>query len=236
MASSEAFECENTQHRVSQTRKFKVAICTAFALGMVVGMVGLYAGLGVTAGNKALNSALWGVPVRAPGATHASTQTITGVEPASIRGARVTMANMENLNEDLMVKVSGSSYCARRDALAKAAALAAAAIGAPSLVSAGGAAVKMGSDSGQLVFVPSEVTVCKGDKITWTMNKAGPHNVVFDEDTVPSGVDAEKISMDGLLGDPGETYSVALDTPGTYGYRCEPHAGGGMIGSIEVKA
>merc|ERR1719440_1748593 len=128
------------------------------------------------------------------------------------------MANMESLDEDLMVRVSGSSYCARRDALAKA------------------AAVKMGGDGGQLVFIPDEITVCKGDKITWTNNKGGPHNVIFNDDAVPDGVDAEKISMDGLLGDEGETYSVTLDTPGTYGYRCSPHAGVGMAGSVTVKA
>jgi len=230
MASTEAFECENTVNRGSQTRKF---IFTAFALGIVVGMVGLYAGLGVAAGSvQALNSALWAVPVRAP----TKTQITTGAELASIRGARMTMANMESLNEDLMVRVSGSSYCARRDALAKAAALAAAAIGAPSLVSAGGADVKMGTDDGGLKFVPEDITICKGDKVTWTMNKAGPHNVAFTEDGVPAGVDNEEISMDGLIGNAGETYVLTLDTPGSYKYRCSPHAGAGMVGSIEVKA
>merc|ERR1719326_1415501 len=94
--------------------------------------------------------------------------------------------------------------------------------------------VKMGSDSGQLVFVPDEIKICAGDKITWTNNKGGPHNVVFDEEAVPSGVDAEKISMDDQLGDPGATYSVTLSTKGNYAYFCEPHRGAGMNANVIV--
>merc|ERR1719453_2308013 len=77
-------------------------------------------------------------------------------------------------------------------------------------------AVKMGSDSGQLVFVPDEIKVCKGDSVTWTNNKGGPHNVVFDEEAIPDGVSAESISMDDQLGDEGATFSKKFDTPGTY--------------------
>merc|ERR1712167_204905 len=85
--------------------------------------------------------------------------------------------------------------------------------------------VKMGTDSGQLVFVPDEVKICAGDTVTWVNNKGGPHNVVFDEEAVPSGVDAEAISMDDQLADEGATFSMKLDTKGTYSYFCEPHAG-----------
>merc|ERR1711924_67004 len=88
--------------------------------------------------------------------------------------------------------------------------------------------VKMGSDSGQLVFLPDEIKICKGDSVTWINNKGGPHNVVFDAEAVPSGVDAESISMDDQLGDEGATYTKKFDTAGTYGYYCEPHAGAGM--------
>merc|ERR1711904_365766 len=79
---------------------------------------------------------------------------------------------------------AGSDFCSRRNALGRAAAAMAAMIGAPSLVSAGGA-VKMGSDDGKLVFEPSDITICKGDTITWTNNKAGPHNVVFSDGDCP---------------------------------------------------
>ena len=92
----------------------------------------------------------------------------------------------------------------------------------------------MGSDSGQLVFVPDELKICKGDSVTWTNNKGGPHNVVFDEDAIPAGVSQEKISMDGQLGDEGESYSKQLDVAGKYGYYCEPHRSAGMVASLTV--
>lgn len=58
--------------------------------------------------------------------------------------------------------------------------------------------------------------------------------VVFDEDEVPAGVDADAISRNDLLNAPGEVYSVTLDKAGTYGYYCEPHQGAGMVGKIIV--
>merc|ERR1719199_2240097 len=105
--------------------------------------------------------------------------------------------------------------CTRRRAMARAAGLAAglalAQVNAPAFA-AETKSVKMGTDAGQLVFVPDEIKICKGDSITWVNNKGGPHNVVFDEEAVPSGVNAEKISMDEQLGDEGATYTVKLDT------------------------
>merc|ERR1719238_366445 len=95
--------------------------------------------------------------------------------------------------------------------------------------------VKMGSDSGQLVFVPDEIKICKGDTVTWTNNKGGPHNVVFDEDAIPSGVNAESISMDDQLGDEGATYTKKFDVKGNYKYYCEPHAGAGMKATLIVE-
>ena len=92
----------------------------------------------------------------------------------------------------------------------------------------------MGTDAGQLVFVPDEVKICSGDTVTWVNNKGGPHNVVFEAEGLPSGVDAEKISMEDQLGDEGDTYSLKFDTPGTYNYYCEPHAGGGMKATLIV--
>jgi len=141
------------------------------------------------------------------------------------------------LNDDLNTVVKSDSMCTRRAAMARAAGLAAGL--ALSQVSAPGFAaetkmVKMGSDTGNLVFIPDEVKICKGDSVTWTNNKGGPHNVVFDEDAIPSGVDKDKISMDDQLGDEGATYTVKLDTPGTYGYYCEPHAGAGMKATVVV--
>ena len=94
--------------------------------------------------------------------------------------------------------------------------------------------VKMGSDSGQLVFQPDEIKICAGDSVTWTNNKGGPHNVVFDEDAIPAGVSQEKISMDGQLGDEGESFSMTFDVAGEYDYYCEPHRSAGMQAHLTV--
>merc|ERR1719262_1546864 len=123
------------------------------------------------------------------------------------------------MNDDLNTVVQSDSMCTRRHAMARAAGLAAgmalASVNAPGFA-AETKTVKMGSDSGQLVFIPDEIKICAGDTVTWVNNKGGPHNVVFDEDAVPSGVNAESISMDDQLGDEGATFSKKFDTPGTY--------------------
>lgn len=96
------------------------------------------------------------------------------------------------------------------------------------------ATVKLGADSGALVFEPSTVTVGAGETVTWVNNAGFPHNIVFDEDAVPEGVNAEAISKEDYLNAPGEKFSVKFSTPGTYGYYCEPHQGAGMVGKVVV--
>ena len=64
--------------------------------------------------------------------------------------------------------------------------------------------------------------------------KGGPHNVVFDEENIPAGVSSEAISMDGQLGEEGETFTQKFTVPGTYGYYCEPHRSAGMNGLLTV--
>merc|ERR1719305_1043241 len=96
------------------------------------------------------------------------------------------------------------------------------------------AGVKLGSDSGGLVFDPSSVTIKKGEKVTWTNNAGFPHNVVFDEDAVPDGVDVDSLSSYDLLNAPGESHSATFDVAGTYEYYCEPHQGAGMAGKVVV--
>jgi plastocyanin len=155
---------------------------------------------------------------------------------AGVKGP-VKALEMLALNDDLNTVVQSDSMCTRRHAMARAVGLAAGL--ALSTVNAPGFAaetkmVKMGSDSGQLVFVPDEVKICKGDTVTWTNNKGGPHNVVFDEEAIPDGVDQGAISMDGQLGDEGETFSKKFDTAGTYSYYCEPHRGAGMNAQLIV--
>ena len=124
-----------------------------------------------------------------------------------------------------------------RGSLRKATATAAVAVAASVLLAGGGAMaqeVLLGAGDGGLVFEPSQFTVKAGDTITFKNNAGFPHNVVFDEDEVPSGVDASKISQEEYLNAPGETYSVTLTVPGTYGFYCEPHQGAGMVGKITV--
>ncbi len=99
--------------------------------------------------------------------------------------------------------------------------------------------VKMGSDSGLLVFEPANLTVKAGDTVTWVNNKMAPHNVIFDDGSVPGGKDlATKVSHSQLTFAPGESYSTTFtaDMPaGEYSYYCAPHRGAGMVGKITVE-
>jgi len=145
--------------------------------------------------------------------------------------------NWEEMNNEFNTVVVSDHFCTRRAAMAKAAGLAAgvavATVAQPAYA-AETKEVKMGTDSGGLQFVPAKVTVCKGDSVKWINNKGGPHNVVFDEDAIPSGVSQEKISMDEQLGEEGESFSMKFDTPGDYDFYCEPHRGAGMNGKLVV--
>merc|ERR1719199_1491512 len=97
--------------------------------------------------------------------------------------------------------------------------LAAAMLAAP----ANAATVKLGSDSGGLVFEPASITIKAGETVEWVNNAGFPHNVVFDEDAVPEGVNAEKLSKEDYLNAPGETHTAKFEKAGEYGYYCEPH-------------
>merc|ERR1719487_815532 len=90
-------------------------------------------------------------------------------------------------------------------------------------LSANAATVKLGSDAGSLVFVPDTTTIKAGETVEFVNNVGFPHNVVFDEDNIPEGVNAEALSHEDYLNAPGETVSTKFEKPGTYGYYCEPH-------------
>ncbi|WP_171259958.1 plastocyanin/azurin family copper-binding protein, partial [Acinetobacter baumannii] len=68
--------------------------------------------------------------------------------------------------------------------------------------------VLMGSNGGELAFIPKEFQVALGESIVFKNNAGFPHNVIIDEDEVPAGVDVTGISMseEDLLNAPGETY------------------------------
>jgi plastocyanin len=129
-----------------------------------------------------------------------------------------------------------SDYCCRRKALAGAIGAAAMTAGGLPALAAGTTKVGAGDDTGLLGFVPKDVKICKGDKITWTSGKAAPHNIVFDEENVPAGTDAKALGQpEGeYLNEEGDTFSQTFSVAGTYNYFCAPHAGAGMQGTITV--
>ncbi|KAE8792257.1 plastocyanin precursor [Hordeum vulgare] len=135
------------------------------------------------------------------------------------------------------MRSSRSSRMVVRASLGKKAASAAVAMAAGAMLLGGSAMaqdVLLGANGGVLVFEPNDFSVKAGETITFKNNAGYPHNVVFDEDAVPSGVDVSKISQEEYLNAPGETFSVTLTVPGTYGFYCEPHAGAGMVGKVTV--
>ncbi|XP_042047234.1 plastocyanin-like [Salvia splendens] len=124
-------------------------------------------------------------------------------------------------------------------AFAKGLAAATAALAVSAAVAGNAMAIQitLGSDDGGLVFAPQNFEVAAGEKIIFFNNAGYPHNVVFDEDEVPAGVDATKISMpeEELLNAKGDTYEVTLTEKGTYSFYCAPHQGAGMVGKVTVK-
>ena len=100
--------------------------------------------------------------------------------------------------------------------------------------------VLMGSDSGELVYVPETLEIEPGDTVKWVMNKVPPHNVIFEGDRIPNGDKAlaKEISHQKLLSSPGAAYKTTFseDLPsGTYPYYCQPHRAAGMAGDIVIK-
>merc|ERR1712176_867460 len=98
-----------------------------------------------------------------------------------------------------------------------------------------GATVKLGSDGGGLQFVPDSLTVKAGETVQFVNNVGFPHNIVFDDDAIPAGVNAEKISKEDYLNAAGETVEIKFEKAGEYNYYCEPHQGAGMKGKIVVQ-
>ena len=97
--------------------------------------------------------------------------------------------------------------------------------------------VKMGSDNGQLQFMPETLTIKPGDTVKWVNNKLAPHNAVFDSSKVNPDL-AKSLSQKNLLFSPGEGYETTFPADiasGEYSYYCEPHRGAGMVGKIIVE-
>lgn len=86
--------------------------------------------------------------------------------------------------------------------------------------------VKMGSDSGQLVFEPKVLTIKVGDTVQWVNNKAFPHNIIFDSNPA--------LSHKKLLLKPKLNAETTFSQGGEYTYYCTPHRGAGMVGKVVV--
>ena len=96
------------------------------------------------------------------------------------------------------------------------------------------------------VFDPEALTVVAGTKVTFTNDDEEAHTVTAYEDSLPEGGEyfssgafaSEDAARDGVgdaLIEPGATYSVRLEEPGTYRYFCIPHEDHGMKGEIVVE-
>merc|ERR1712072_263425 len=140
-------------------------------------------------------------------------------EEGGRKGERRHLKLLAAMAHRASMKLSAGSQLVNRAARAGVASVAALSVA----FSAQAANVKNGSDAGGLVFEPAEITIKAGDTVTWTNNRGFPHNVVFDEDDVPGGVNADKLSAEDLLNAAGEKHSAKFDVAGEYGYYCEPH-------------
>ena len=87
--------------------------------------------------------------------------------------------------------------------------------------------VKMGSDSGQLVFDPKVVTIKVGDIVKWVNNKAFPHNIIFDGHA--------ELSHKKLIQKPKAELESTFSEAGEFSYYCSPHRGAGMAGKVIVE-
>ncbi|KAM0062785.1 putative Blue (type 1) copper binding protein [Helianthus debilis subsp. tardiflorus] len=149
--------------------------------------------------------------------------------------AVATRANTAATN---VVKVAAAGPKLSVKASLKEAAITAVAVSASALLASNALAfdVLLGDNDGGLAFEPATFSVPAGEKIVFKNNRGFPHNVVFDEDEIPAGVDAAKISMgeDDYLNAGGEEYSVTLTEKGTYSFYCAPHQGAGMVGKVTV--
>ena len=78
-------------------------------------------------------------------------------------------------------------------------------------------------------FSPKDITVKKGETITFTNDESIPHDV--HKQSGPGGDFSS--GPDGGM-QQGDTFKLKLDKPGTYEYVCHVHAPG-MAGTITVK-
>ncbi len=107
--------------------------------------------------------------------------------------------------------------------------------------------VRMVGDERGYRFEPAQLTVAPGDRVTFVLVSGAPHNVQFDEATVPAAAkarlaanmpDAVSELVGPMLATPDQSYTVSFAgvPAGTYKYVCTPHAAMNMAGTIVVRA
>jgi plastocyanin len=103
------------------------------------------------------------------------------------------------------------------------------AMGSHAMGSMGGvAADSVTVDIANFAFAPAELRIAAGTSVTFVNGDSAPH-------TATAGTDAEPTPehFDTGLLQPGESFTVTLDAPGTYAYFCERHPP--MTGVIVVE-
>ena len=93
--------------------------------------------------------------------------------------------------------------------------------------------------SDSLKFDPTDVTISKGETVTWQNTGATVHTATGDPSkaTTPADVSLPSGAKAWDSGDiqPQGKFSHTFDTAGTYKYVCVPHESAGMVGTITVK-
>jgi plastocyanin len=106
--------------------------------------------------------------------------------------------------------------------------------------------IKMIGDDKGYRFEPADVTIKSGDALKFVMVTGGPHNIVFDGETMAPDVKAQlDANMDQKLAElsspmlmnPNEAYVISFGgvKPGKYTFHCTPHLAMNMKGSVTVQ-
>ncbi len=106
--------------------------------------------------------------------------------------------------------------------------------------------VQMVGDAQGYRFEPANITIKAGDAVDFKMVSGGPHNVAFEEASIPAAGKAQLIAnipnspaplQSEMVMNPGQDIliSFANVAPGTYNYNCTPHLAMGMKGVITVQ-
>ena len=80
-------------------------------------------------------------------------------------------------------------------------------------------------------FLPADITITVGETVQWDNNSGGTHNVNGTIATYPGN--PEDFTSGGASS-AAWSFSHTFNTAGSYDYRCDPHFGLGMFGTITV--